>query len=43
MHFNLKMEFLREEKVVENQYTSRFAVMKMIVNRFCTATDRKMM
>lgn len=28
---------------MENQYTSRFAVIKMIVNRFCIAADLKMM
>lgn len=29
--------------MVKSQYTSRFAVMKVIVNRFCIAADLKMM
>ena len=43
MLFKMKMGFLREEKVERIQYTSRFAVIKMIVNRFYIAVDQKMM
>ena len=39
MYFKLKMGFFREEKAAKSQYTWRFAVKKVIVNRFFIAMD----
>ncbi len=43
MFFNWQRVFIRQGKVVKDQYTSRFAVIKMIASRFYIAADQKMM